>query len=158
MVARFEVNMTPSSLYDCMMKQSFSSLSGILCEFLGIFVVLQYFQSYNFAFIVFGCLIMLYLPIVQYLRARMQCKKNPAFSQPLRYTISDEGIRVMSCGKEQALLWSSIGKAVSTTASVILYTTDKDAIIFPKHDMGDAKDTVVQLISAHVDPKMVNIR
>ena len=158
LVAKFEVNMTPGKLYDYLLKQTYSTFSGIVCEVIGLIIIVQFFNTHNWGFLVFGILIVVYLPLLQYLRARTQCAKNPAFKTPLRYTVSDGGIRVMSGGSEQALEWSSVTKVVSTTGSVILYTADADAIIFPKRDMGDAKDTAIQLISTHVDPKHVNIR
>ena len=49
-------------------------------------------------------------------------------------------------------------KAVSTVNSIIVYTTKTNACIFPKKDLGEQKDKVIEMISTHMPPKKVKIR
>ena len=101
---------------------------------------------------------MFYQPVALYIRSKRQVEKNEIFSQPLHYTVDDEGISVKAGDNTDSLTWDKMYKAVSTTRSVILYTGIVNACIFPKEDMGAVKDDVIRLISTHMDAKQVNIR
>ena len=100
----------------------------------------------------------LYQPVALYFRAKRQVTGNEVFKEPLHYIVDDNGITVRSGDNTDSLTWDKIYKVVSTSRSVIVYTGRVNACIFPKEDMGPVKDTVIQIISTHLDPKQVNIR
>jgi hypothetical protein len=72
--------------------------------------------------------------------------------------MTDEGISVSQGETEEKQSWDSCYKAVSTSKSLILYTSRTTASIFPKSDLGDKKDAVIQMISTHMPPKKVKIK
>ena len=49
-------------------------------------------------------------------------------------------------------------KAVSTTRSIVVYTSAVNASIFPKRELGEKSSAVIEMISIHMPPKKVKIR
>lgn len=72
--------------------------------------------------------------------------------------MTEEGISVSQGDTEEKQSWDSCVKAVSTSRSIILYTSKTAASIFPKRDLGDKKEALIQMISTHMPPKKVKIR
>ena len=161
MKIEFEVKMTTGKMYDYMLRHVFSSFAGIVGEVLGILLVAGFFvyeTDRKWLYLVMGIIIIFYQPVALYVRAKKQVSSNEVFKQPLQYVLDDNGITVRSGENEDSLTWDKMYKAISTTKSVILYTTRINACIFPKDDMGEQKDAIIKMISTHMDPKQVNIR
>lgn len=158
MSAEFDVNMTTGKMYDYMLRHTFTSFAGIVGEVLGAVLTAGFFVTHNWLYLAAGVIGLFYQPVALYIRARRQVTSNPVFAQPLHYKVDDDGITVRSGEDTDSLPWQGMYKAVSTSRSVILYTGRINACIFPKDDMGPAKDDVIKLISTHMDPKQVNIR
>ena len=72
--------------------------------------------------------------------------------------MTDEGIFVSQGETEETQSWEKCYKAVSTSKSIILYTSKNTASIFPKKDLGEKKDALIQMISTHMPPNKVKIR
>lgn len=76
--------------------------------------------------------------------------------------LSDDGGGVeISQGEEmQTHGWDVFYKAGSTMGSILLYTTKRNATIFPKRQLQeqDVLGKVMEMISTHMPPKKVNIR
>lgn len=158
MKAEFDVNMTTGKMYDYMLRHTFTSFAGVVGEVLGIVLVVGFFVTGQWLYLIAGVVCVVYQPVALYMRARRQVNSNEVFKAPLHYTLDDEGITVKSGDNTDSLPWEKMYKAVSTNRSVILYTGRVNACIFPKDDMGDRKDDVIRIISTHMDPKQVNIR
>jgi hypothetical protein len=109
-------------------------------------------------YLIAGVVLIAYIPCTLFLRANQQVANTPAFKQPLHYKMTDEGISVSQGEQEEKQSWDSCYKAISTSKSIILYTSKTAASIFPKSDLGDQKDAIVQMISTHMPPKKVKMR
>lgn len=158
MSAEFDVKMTTGKMYDYMMRHTFTSFAGIVGELLGILLVVGFFMYGQWIYLVAGIVCVFYQPVALYYRSRRQVMGNEAFKEPLHYVVDDKGISVTSGESTESLPWEKMYKAVSTSRSVILYTGRVNACIFPKEDMKDRTQDVIRIISAHMDPKQVNIR
>ena len=158
MSAQFDVKMTTGKMYDYMMRHTFTSFSGIVGELLGILLVVGFFMYGQWIYLVAGIVCIFYQPVALYYRSRRQVMGNEAFKEPLHYVVDDKGISVTSGDNTESLPWEKMYKAVSTSRSVILYTGRVNACVFPKEDMGEQTENVIRIISAHMDPKQVNIR
>jgi len=100
----------------------------------------------------------LYLPWTLFIRSRKQALDNPVFQQPLHYVLDEEGITISQGETSTHQAWENMVKAVSTGKSIIVYTTRVNATIFPKNQLGDKKEAVIEIISTHMSPKKVKIR
>lgn len=83
---------------------------------------------------------------------------NPSFQEPLQYTLDQEGLTISQGQEEGRMAWEDMYKAVSTSRSIILYTSRVNATIFPKRQLGDQKVAVIEMISTHMPPAKVKIR
>ena len=158
MSVEFDVKMTAGKMYDYMLRHTFTSFAGIVGEVLGLILIAGFFVTGQWIYLPAGLLCVLYQPVALYFRAKRQVRDNKAFEGPLHYVLDDNGVSVTSGEESDSLPWDRMYKAVSTTRSIILYTGRVNACIFPKEDLGDKKNDVIAVISAHMDPKQVNIR
>ena len=83
---------------------------------------------------------------------------NEFFKKPLHYTLTDEGVTVTQGDYEMFQEWSIVYRAKSTNKSLLLYTSKVNAWIFPKRDLGEKREDVIQIISQHVSPDKIKIK
>ena len=121
--------------------------------------MVEFFISYQLMFLAVGLLILLYLPVSLFLKAKQQ-SLNPAFKKPLHYKLTEEGVTVSQGEEEQSQKWEDMYKAGSTLGSILLYTGKRSASIFPKKQLREQEvyEKTIEIISTHMPPKKVNIR
>ena len=153
METEFDVKITPGVLYDYMLYHTYTSAAGLLGS-----LVVVFFMGYGALFLIAGIVILAYLPWTLFIKSRRQYLANPAFKEPLHYLMNEEGVEVSQKGEVQSQKWEDMYKAVSTSRSLILYTSPVNASIFPKKDLGEKAAGVIEMISTHMPPKKVKIR
>lgn len=152
------VKIGAGDLYDYMLMHSYSSPAGVVGSAFGAVLIIFAAVTRQWMFIVLGAVMLLYLPWTLFIKSRRQILSNPSFQEPLHYTLDEEGLTI-SQGEEQAKMeWGDMYKAVSTGRSIILYTSRTNATLFPKRQMEDQKEAVIQMISTHMPPARVKIR
>lgn len=158
MEMEFDVKVTAGVLYDYLLYHTYTSFSGMLGTLVGVFLIMAFVSTTYVIYLIAGVVLIAYLPGALFLRAMQQVQNTPAFKLPLHYKMTDEGVSVSQGESEERQSWDSCVKAVSTGKSIILYTTRTTASIFPKKDLGDQKEALIQMISTHMPPKKVKIR
>ncbi|MDE6915920.1 MAG: YcxB family protein [Lachnospiraceae bacterium] len=158
MELEFDVKVTAGALYDYLLLHTYTSFSGMLGTLVGVFLIMAFVSTRYIIYLIAGIAIIAYLPGALFLRAMQQAQNTPAFRRPLHYRMTDEGIFVSQGDSKEQQSWDSCVKAVSTARSIILYTSRTTASIFPKRDLGDKKEALIQMISTHMPPKKVRIR
>lgn len=158
MELEFDVKVTSSELYDYLLYHTYTGFSGMLGTLVGVFLIIAFVSTRYFIYLIAGVVLIAYMPCSLFLKAKQQALNNPAFKEPLHYKMTDEGISVSQGENEEMQSWESCVKAVSTAKSVILYTSKTTASIFPKRDLVDKKEALIQMISTHMPPKKVKIR
>lgn len=158
MEVEFDVKIDGGVLYDYMLQHTYSSASGLLGTGVGALMIVAFTMQHSVIFLIAGIVILLYLPWTLFLRSRQQALMTPAFKKPLHYRLDEEGITVSQDESVEKQSWEQMYKAVSTSKSIIVYTTRVNASIFPKCDMGDQKAKVIEMISTHMPPDKVRIK
>lgn len=158
MELEFDVKVTSGALYDYLLYHTYTSFSGMLGTLVGVFLLMAFVSTRYVIYLIAGVVLIAYLPCSLFLKAKQQAVNNAAFKKPLHYKLTDEGISVSQGESEEKQSWDSCVKAVSTGKSIILYTSRATASIFPKKDLGDKKEALIQMISTHMPPKKVKIR
>lgn len=154
----FDVQIKSSDLYDYMLRHSYHSVQGLLGSCVGVLAIFLFLNNHQVLYLIMGVIILLYLPWTLYLKSGQQAMSNPAFKQPLHYTLNEEGIFVSQGEVTEGQKWADMYRAISTSKNIIVYTNKVNACIFPHRELGDRQTTVIQYISTHMDPKKVNIR
>lgn len=158
MELEIDVKVTSSDLYDYLLYHTYTGLSGMLGTLVGVFLIMAFIATQYFIYLIAGMVLIAYMPCSLFLRAKQQVVNNPVFKEPLHYKMTEEGISVSQGESEETQSWESCVKAVSTGRSIILYTSRTTASIFPKRDLGEKKEALIQVISAYMPPKKVKIR
>ncbi len=119
---------------------------------------MAYFMAGSILYLIFGVVVLAYLPWTLFIRSKKQYLANPAFKEPLHYTFNEEGMTVSQKDTSEQIAWENLYKAVSTPKSIVIYTSPVNASIFPKKDLGEHKAALIEVISIHMPPKKVKIR
>ena len=158
MEMEFDVKITGGILYDFLMYHNYSKISNLIANIVGALVLIGGIVNSHMMFIICGAILLLYMPISLFMKAKQQQLASPAFKKPLHYKLSEEGVFVSQDGQEEMQKWDDMYKAVSTPKSIILYTTRVNACIFPRKDLGTDVPKLMEIISTNMDPKKVKIR
>lgn len=158
MELEFDVNINASVLYDYMLHHTYMSFSGLFGSAVGALFIVAYGINGNLYFLIAGLIVILYIPWTLFIRSRKQALSNPAFKNPLHYKMTDEGVTVSQGEFEEFKEWSGMVKANASNRSIFLYTSKINAWIFPKKDLGEKKDYVIEMISTHLSPGQVKIK
>ncbi|MCM1058508.1 MAG: YcxB family protein [Firmicutes bacterium] len=153
-----DVKIESKDLYDYMLRHSYNSAMGIIGSCFGAMVILLAVMTKRWVYLIFGLIILLYLPWTLFFRSKRQVLSNPSFQNPLHYLLDDQGLTISQGEESVQYLWEEMHKAVSTGRSIILYTSPMNATIFPKAQMEDSKAAVIEMISTHMPPAKVKIR
>lgn len=154
-----DVQMDAGILYDYMIYHTYHGPSGILGTLIG-FLMIGYYFGYHASviYLIFGVIVMFYLPVTLFTASRRQMLATPAFKEPLHYTFTEEGIEVSQNDASEGMKWEDMRKAVSTAKSIILYTSKVNATIIPRKVCRERGADLIQIIATHMPPKKVKIR
>ena len=146
-MVELDIKIGAGDLYDFMLMHSYSKPSGLMGSTLGAVMIIVAFSTKQWLFLIGGIVLLLYLPWVLFIKSRQQVLGNPVFKQPLHYVLNEEGMTISQGENVTTQSWEDMVKAVSTSKSIILYTSRVNATIFPKNQMGDKKAGVIETIS-----------
>ena len=158
MELEFDVKVDASVLYDYMLHHTYTSFSGLFGSAVGALFIVAYSMNRNIYFLIAGLIVILYIPWSLFLRAKKQEKMNPAFKNPLHYQMTEEGVTVSQGDFKEFKEWDGMIKASASNRSLFLYTSQVNAWIFPKKDLGMKKELVIEMISTHLPPVKVKIK
>lgn len=153
-----DITLKPGDLYDYNLKHSYSKPVTILCTVVGILGIAYGIYDKFWIMVIIGALLVVYTPLVLFLRSSQAFMLNPSLKEKLHYILDDEGLTVSQKEQSQQHKWGDIVKAVSTTNSIIIYTTKINATIIPKREIGDSLPLLVQEIAAHLEPSKNKIK
>ncbi len=153
-----DVHMNASALYDYFLRHVYTSFSGMIGTIIGVFMIMVYFmKGISVLYLICGIIIILYLPWNLYLTAKKQSLQE-TFKNPLHYAFYENGVEVSQGETRQMQKWEDMIKAVSTSKSIIIYTGKNSASIFPRKDLGENAQRLIQIIFTHMDSKKVKIK
>lgn len=153
-----DVRITTEILYDYLLKHIYSGVQGILATCIGGLLVLYFLSSGKIIYLIFGIIVILYIPVSLYISAKRQMLLTPAFKEPLHYCFFEDGIEVSQGDIVEMQQWENMKKAISTGKSIIIYTSKVNAAIFPRKDMKEHTVDVIEIICTHMEPKKVRIK
>ncbi len=153
-----DIQIKSSDLYDYLLRHTYHGAQGLLGACIGALAILIFLGNRQFLYLIAGVVILAYLPWTLFIKSKQQALNNPAFRQPLHYVLKEEGISVSQGETVEFQKWEDMYKAVSTSKSIIVYTSRVNACIFPRRELGDKTQDVISMISTHMEPKKVNIR
>lgn len=153
-----DVKISSGDLFDYNLKYAYGQFINIFAEVIGLLAVVYGIYSANYPLAIVGFFVVVYTPVTLWIRSSQAAILNPSFKESLHYTLSDEGLTVSQGEESQTVEWDKCLKAVSTSRSILVFTSKKSATIFPRKQLGDKMTPVIQFISQHMPPDRVNIK
>lgn len=153
-----DIRINAGDLYDYMLRHTYNSASGILGSCFGAMLVVLAVGTGQWLYLVFGLIMLLYLPWTLFIKSRKQVLMNPSFQETLHYSLTDEGVTISQREESVTYPWEEMHKAVSTGRSIILYTSPVNATIFPRKQLGENVMPVIEMICTHMAPAKVKIK
>ncbi len=157
-MVELDIKIEAGDLYDYMLRHTYNSPSGMMGSILGAIMILVGLPQKQWIFVIGGVALLLYLPWTLFIKSRQQILNNPVFKQSLHYVLDNEGIHISQGDVEEMQSWDNMVKAVSTSRSIIVYTSKINATIFPKRQLGDKTAAVIETISTNMPANKVKIR
>lgn len=150
----FQVSITGKDLFDYNVYHNYRNFQGIISLILGIVMLVLSFMAVradgNISYILItgflGLFFTVITPVRIYFRSLQQVKLTPSFQKPIQYTISEEELVIEQEGARAVLPMSEVIKAVDTGKSIVLYVSSLRAYIFPRRELGDLTEQVVDII------------
>jgi hypothetical protein len=143
---------------------NYHSVSGIATLIFGIIclvICVVSYGSYNIAYTVmvafFGLFFTVYTPIGMKLKVRKQMKKVQGFSEPVKYTVTEEKITLSQGEVSENLNWDEIFKMKATGSSIILYISAVRANIIPYRCLGDSAEGFIEIAEKKLTPYQVKL-
>jgi len=153
-----DIKVGAGDLYDYNLKYTYGKFVNIMAEIVGILAVVYGIVAKNYPLAFIGAAVVVYLPVTLWIRSAQTAALTPAFKKPLHYVLDEEGITVSQGEESQTVTWDKCIKAVSTSRSILLFTSKTSASIFPRTQLGDKTALLIQCISQNMSPDRVNIR
>ena len=72
--------------------------------------------------------------------------------------MTEEGVEISQKEAKEFQKWEHMYKATSTGKSIILYTSNVNACIFPRADLKEKEVAVIEMISKHMPVNKVKIK
>lgn len=157
-MVELDIKIGAKDLYDYNLRHAYNSAAGLIGSVLGALMVIVGAATHTWISLIGGIVLLLYLPWTLFIKSKQQALSNQTFREPLHYVLDESGITISQGEISTTQNWDDMVKAVSTTRSIIVYTSKVNATIFPKSQLGDKLSAVVEVISTHMPPKKVNIR
>lgn len=158
MELEFDVKVNSKVLYDYMLHHTYSSFQGVMGSAVGALMVFGFAATGYVIWLIAGIVLLAYLPWSLFLKSKQQMLSTAAFQEPLHYRLSEEGVEISQNGAKEFQKWEHMQKAVSTKKSIILYTSKVNACIFPREDLKEKEEAVIEMISTHMPIGRVKIR
>ena len=153
----FDVKMTTPVMYDYMMYHTITGMQFYLAIGIGIMAIAAFVIDHNPLYLLAGIVMIAYLPVERYIQAGRQVKLNPVFRENLHYTLDDDKMSIDVKDEHMDAPWDTVTKVRKTKKSLILYTGNVTATIFPREALGSDYDKVVSLIKDKVPNGRVRI-
>lgn len=157
MPINFKITITEEYMYDFLLRHFyshtggiFSTIAGIASGLVGIFFIskLDFTQAGVWVMTAF---ILLYVNRQTLkTKAKIQVKKSDMINKSVYCEMKEEGVLISRGGDTATTPWDEFTKVVTTKKSIILYLGRVRAFIFPKEQIGEQKQAVVEMIQKHI--------
>lgn len=165
MKVEFDVTLKAQDLFRFNMYQTYTGIHGIISILIGLIVFViagitgqNGSYAYMILYIFIGIVILFYIPLTLWTRAKHTIKTNEVLANPLHYTISGKSVTVTQGGETGELLWDQIYKMISTKHQVLIYSSRINAYVIPREQLGDLYAQVRQIAEQQLPKYRVKLK
>lgn len=164
MRSEFDIRISTKNMYHFLMNHTYRGASGIVGLVAGIGLIAYYLYARGgdgsnvWIYLFFGVLFLVYQPWTLYTQAVKQTKLNPVFKEPLHYVLTEETLEVQQKDASNSISWGDIWKVRETGQSILVYTSQKNAFIWVKKQLGSEEANVRALLAKVVDSRRMKLK
>lgn len=154
-----------SNMYDFLLRYNYKGMAGIIGPVFSILAFLALCLSYSVLtrgqivlLIIASLLFTVINPLLILLKAAKQLKYNPAFREPLVYTLTEEKIVVTQNKEVLPIPWKNVQEVEETHHNLIVYLSKVRAFVLPKENIGNQLVEVRELIRRSVKTGKVRLK
>lgn len=150
----FDTNVKEKELFKFSINNMYRKITGIIWILFSVAVIFVTVYTWgnvgiekSILMIVLAALYTVINPVLLWVRAKGQVKRNESFQKPLHYMINETGITISQDDKSDKTKWTEMWKAVKYGNLVVVYVSTIRAFIIPIKDVADKFDTLVELLN-----------
>ncbi len=154
MEVKIKTDITEKDMFCFLINNTYRKLSGIIWIVFSLIVVGVTIYTWgdvelsnSILLIVLASLYTIINPALLYLKAKKQVRKNESFTEPLYYTLNNNGITVSQNDSTAEIKWDEIWKTVKYGSQAVIYVSTIRAFILPDRCIGDNYNTLVDITS-----------
>lgn len=147
MPLEFDVKLEAKDMFRFNMYQTYTSFSGwssiiFSIAMMGLAGYTYFTQGADMLprILVYVCasiLLLVYMPVTLWLRAKQSIKASPVLSDTLHYHVNEDGFTVTQGEASGVLAWKQIYKMVATKHLVLVYSARLNAYVIPRVQLGE---------------------
>ena len=161
----FDIRISTKNMYHFLMSHCYRGVSGIVGVAAGVGLIAYYLLYAKDAgggnpwiYLFFGVLFLIYQPWTLYVQAAKQTKLNPVFKEPLHYILTEHTLEVQQASSSNTITWDNVWQVCETGQSILIYTSQKNAFIWVKSQLGDEEQKVRELLHGVITDKRMKLK
>lgn len=165
METKFDIQLTSKDLYGFNIYQTYRGSQGMLSILIGLITFImggisiwQKNYSSAFLYIVFGVIIIVYIPFSLWLRVNQTMRVNEVLAGVLHYEVSEKWVRVTAREESAELTWDLIYKFVADSKRVLIYSNRINAYVIPREQLGDKYEELVAIATEQLPKYRLKIK
>lgn len=152
MPIEFDITLTPKDMYRFNLYQTYTGFQGWFSILVSIFIFIvagltygQLESSYSTLYVIFGLILLFYVPISLLMRSKHALSSSSVLSKPLHYAVGENGFTVSQGEDSAELPWKQIYKIASTKNNVLVYSNRTNAYVIPREQLGEKYGQLAEL-------------
>lgn len=165
MPLEFDITLTEKDMFRFNIYQTYSGFQGWSSVIISIIAFVlagatygKVETMYTILYILFGILLLVYIPGSLYLRSKRSFALSEALREPLHYTVLEDGFHVSQNKESAVLLWEQIYRMKSTKDLVLVYSSRIHAYVIPKSQLGDLFEDLAKLAERKLPKYRVSMK
>lgn len=165
MTVKFDIKLTSKDMYRFNLYQTYSGVHGwvsvLAAIILWVMAAKRYGEvamTYTVFSIVFGFVLLFYLPLTLYARSKHAIAASEVLSGTLHYEVGEAGIQVSQGEANAELKWEQIYRMVATKHNVLVYSNRVNAYVIPREQLGENYAPLAELANAKLAKHRVKMR
>lgn len=157
MEINFSVDLTVKDMYRFLLYNTYYKFTGILWivfSFVVVGITIYTWETVplmnSMLMIALAMLYTIINPILIYIKARKQIKRNHQILSDLQYKINDQGIYIFQGEEEAHCEWNQIWKIVQYKNQVVAYVSTSRAFIFPMDSIKEQYNELVEIANKNM--------
>lgn len=144
MPIEYDIKLEAKDMFRFNMYQTYSGFSGLSSILFSVALFGLAIYSYGdvpttntILYVAIGILLLVYMPVTLWLRAKQSLKASPVLSNTLHYVVDADGFTVTQGESSGVLAWKQVYKMVATKHLVLVYSNRINAYVIPRKQLGE---------------------